>query len=82
MVLYAERSHYSLAKACRVLQLATPAQAGPALGRCPINAGVWPQALPCDDAGRVDVESLLQLVTFFSSLPTASDYLPDQWDDV
>ncbi|UJR64070.1 pyridoxal-dependent decarboxylase [Dickeya zeae] len=65
VVLYSERSHYSLAKACRVLQLATPAQAGPALGRCPFNGGVWPQALPCDDAGRVDVESLLQLVVFF-----------------
>ncbi|MGI3109319.1 pyridoxal-dependent decarboxylase [Dickeya fangzhongdai] len=65
VVLYSDHSHYSLSKACRVLQLATPAEAGPPLGRCPINAGVWPRAVPCDDAGRIDVESLLQLVMFF-----------------
>lgn len=65
VVLYSASSHYSIAKACRLLRLATPAEIGPMLGRCPLNNGIWPQALACDERGRIDVPALLQLVTFF-----------------
>lgn len=65
VVLYSASSHYSIAKACRLLRLATPAEIGPMLGRSPLHNGIWPQALACDEHGRIDVAALLQLVAFF-----------------
>lgn len=65
VVLYSAHAHYSVTKACRVLQLATPAEAGPSLGPCPINAGAWMETVPCDATGCIDVEALLTLATFF-----------------
>lgn len=65
VVLYSASAHYSVTKACRVLQLATPADAGPPLGRNPVNAGAWCETVPCDASGRIDVEALLQLAMFF-----------------
>lgn len=65
VVLYSANAHYSVTKACRVLQLATPADAGPPLGPCPINAGAWEETIPCDATGGIDVEALMTLALFF-----------------
>ncbi|ACS84168.1 pyridoxal-dependent decarboxylase [Musicola paradisiaca] len=65
VVLYSDRGHYSLAKAAQLLQLPTPADIGPTLGRCPVNDGVWSPTVGCDAAGRVKVDELMRLTTFF-----------------
>lgn len=65
VVLFSERGHYSLAKACKLLQLETIGSLGPLLGDYPVSEQPWPEAVPCDEYGRVDSEALLQLAGFF-----------------
>ncbi|AWB66583.1 glutamate decarboxylase [Saccharobesus litoralis] len=75
VVLFSERTHYSINKACRLLQLDNMADIGSALGACPIRVedatGIkdssksWPRAVPVNADGSIHIPALRQLAEFF-----------------
>ena len=71
---YSEDSHYSIAKAVAMLDIATFYQIGVEKfpGQCPLVAeflkpGEWPREVPTREAGGVDGHALCILVEFFAS---------------
>jgi len=64
VVLYSDRTHYSINKACRLLQLANMADLGEQLGDCPI-AKDWPRAIPTHVDGSINIVALNSIAEFF-----------------
>ncbi|MCJ8314313.1 MAG: glutamate decarboxylase [Saccharospirillaceae bacterium] len=74
VVLYSKQTHYSIHKACRLLQLPNIAELGKQLGDCPIdncsinqnsNEHGWPQAIPTQTDGSIDINALFKVAKFF-----------------
>ncbi|UJR07201.1 hypothetical protein I4U23_011489 [Adineta vaga] len=70
---FSQDTHYSIAKAVRVLEIRTFCEIGEAKykGQCPITQdGRWPREVPSEygneGPGSIDVDKLVQLVEFFA----------------
>eukprot|EP00026_Physarum_polycephalum_P007279 Phypoly_transcript_07337.p1 GENE.Phypoly_transcript_07337~~Phypoly_transcript_07337.p1 ORF type:complete len:515 (+),score=55.59 Phypoly_transcript_07337:35-1579(+) len=64
---FSEATHYSIVKVCRMLCIPLFSELGQQLYKDsnPLG-GEWPDAIPCDEHGAVDVEKLVKLVEFFA----------------
>ena len=65
IVIFSEATHYSVIKACQMLNLNTFNDSGPLLGNCPINQGDWNKPLSIEESGAVKEEDLYRLARFF-----------------
>lgn len=70
VVYYSQEAHYSLEKCASILDILTFQNAGKKFfpGQCPVTAdGQWPDGVPVDQNGAVEVDALSVLVDFFTS---------------